>query len=63
MKVYSSFQLVPDGLRFGVVTEFLFWFFRVCAMSDMKAWAELAAVPAKYCYPLPDGISYQVLGQ
>ncbi|XP_003737543.1 synaptic vesicle membrane protein VAT-1 homolog-like [Galendromus occidentalis] len=32
---------------------------RVCALSDMKAWAELTAVPAKHCYPLPDGISYQ----
>ncbi|XP_022705917.1 synaptic vesicle membrane protein VAT-1 homolog-like isoform X1 [Varroa jacobsoni] len=32
---------------------------RVCAISDMKAWAELVAVPAKHCYPIPDGVSYQ----
>jgi len=32
---------------------------KVCAISDMKAWAELVAVPAKHCYPLPDGVSYQ----
>ncbi|KAK7866727.1 hypothetical protein R5R35_003148 [Gryllus longicercus] len=31
---------------------------RVVALPEYRAWAELVAVPAKYVYPIPDGMSF-----
>ncbi|XP_013774631.1 synaptic vesicle membrane protein VAT-1 homolog-like [Limulus polyphemus] len=31
---------------------------RVAALTEYKAWAELTAVPAKYVYPLPEGMNF-----
>jgi len=32
---------------------------KVVALSEYRAWAELVAVPAKFVYKLPEGMSYQ----
>lgn len=31
----------------------------VVALPEYKAWAELVAVPSKYVYKLPEGVSFQ----
>lgn len=44
--------LGPDTAGFAVGD-------RVMALTDFKAWAELAVVPANQVYKLPDGVGYQ----